>query len=491
VRGTGRGEEFHLRREASGDVEVAIYARDPETGKRSEAPYFRRRFLSEETSEIRLYTTGGSDRVEVEGETEKTITVRVVAPPGTVEIADRSSQRGAIGTYAPLPDGPISASTLKSQGLEAAELSRHYETFRDWGSDSLFFPQLSYDSTRGLVAGATLSRTGYGFQLDPFSSVMKFGAAWSTGTQRPRLEYSADVRTRSPVRGLLYVSYSGMDVAQYYGKGNETVKESGLGNFYDVRQEVVVVNPVIEVPVVGPLRGRAGLLFKHASSVTDSGILDATHPEGSNGMSLGSGEVGLTMDTRGGIFPFRRGIFFEVKGRHAPEIFSNPAAFTKLRGELSGTYGWHFLSDLQLSARVAGEKNWGTYPFFESAFLGGAASRLPLDVTGASTGNLLRGYALNRFAGDASVVGNTELDAPVGKFNLALPFRWGLTGLADVGRVFVEGESSSKWHAGYGGGLWLGVFASGVNLDFASALKATVVHSDEGTSFYLMSGFTL
>jgi len=493
VRGTGQDEDLRIRREPSGDVEVAIYARDAETGARSNAPYFRRRFLSEETSEIRLYTTGGRDRIEIDGTTEKTIPIRVVAPPGTVEISDRSSQPSAIDTHAPLPDGALSASAVKSQGLEAAERTRHYETFRDWGSDALFFPQLSYDSTRGLVAGAILERTSYGFQLDPFSSVMKFGAAWSTGTQRPRLEYSADVRTRSPVRGLLYVTYSGMDVAQYYGKGNETVKRSALSSakFYDVRQGLVVANPMIEVPVAGPLRGRAGFLFKHASSVDDSGVLQALRPEGTGGMSLGSGELGLTMDTRGGTFPFQRGIFFEVKGRHTPEIFGNPAAFTKLRGELSGTYGWHFLSDLQLSARVAGEKNWGTYPFFESAFLGGAASRLPLDVTGASTGNLLRGYALNRFAGDASVVGNTELDVPVGKFTAALPFRWGITGLADLGRVFVQGESSSKWHAGYGGGLWLGVFASGVNLDFASALKATMMHSDEGTSFYLMSGFAL
>ena len=27
-------------------------------------------------------------------------------------------------------------------------------------------------------------------------------------------------------------------------------------------------------------------------------------------------------------------------------------------------------------------------------------------------------------------------------------------GLADVGRVFVEGESSGVWHPGYGGGIW-------------------------------------
>ena len=31
----------------------------------------------------------------------------------------------------------------------------------------------------------------------------------------------------------------------------------------------------------------------------------------------------------------------------------------------------------------------------------------------------------------------------------------GIMGLVDVGRVFVEGESSDVWHPGYGGGIWL------------------------------------
>jgi len=493
VRGTAKDEEVRIERKASGAVEVAIYARDQETKQRAEAPYFHRSFQPEETSEVRLYTMGGADQILVDGKADRTISVRVVAPPKTVEISDRSSQPSAIGVYEPLPDRPLEQTALNRDDPENAAREQHYETFRDWGSDSLFFPQLSYDSTRGLVAGAILQRTGYGFQLDPFSTVMKFGAAWSTGTSQPRLEYSLDLKTRSPVRGLLYIAYSGMDTVKYYGKGNETVKNDALSStdFYDTRQKVLVVNPVAEVPLFGPLRGRVGLLFKHASSVDDSGIIAATHPEGSGGMSLGSGEVGLVMDTRSGTFPNQNGVSFQVQGRHTPDIFSNPSAFSKLRGQISASTGGHFLTDMQFNARVAGEKNWGSYPFFESAFIGGAAQGMTLDITGASIGNTLRGYDLNRFAGDASVVGNAEVQMALGKFNAALPWRYGLVGLADVGRVFVTGESSSKWHTAYGGGLWLGVFASGLDFQFASALKATVVHSDEGTSFYLLSGFSL
>jgi hypothetical protein len=224
--------------------------------------------------------------------------------------------------------------------------------------------------------------------------------------------------------------------------------------------------------------------------VQTSGIL-ASRPEGSGGMTVASAEGDLVVDTRAGVFPARSGFFFQLTGRHAPQVFSNPAAFSKVRGEASAAFGGHVLTDVLLALSIAGERNWGRYPFFESAFVGGAAARSPLDPTGASAGNLLRGYDLNRFAGDAALAGNAELQVAIGRFNAFLPLRYGVTALADVGRVFVSGESSSRWHPAYGGGVWLGVFASGLQFQFVSALNATVVHSDEGTSFYLFSGFGL
>lgn len=42
-----------------------------------------------------------------------------------------------------------------------------------------------------------------------------------------------------------------------------------------------------------------------------------------------------------------------------------------------------------------------------------------------------------------------------------------------------------------GGGLWLALFASGMAFEIASSVNATVVRSDEGTSFYFTSGFGL
>jgi hypothetical protein len=478
VRASEGADKIEIDRRADGTVDLAITAESATT------PFFHRSFLPDETEEIRLYTLGGTDRIVIGGGSPATISLRILDPGGTAKIIDLSASAAATATGAPPP--PARA----TKGLDAA--SRRFEPFRDWGSDLLFYPQLSYDPNRGLVAGARAQLTRFGFGLDPFSSDSSFAAAWSTATNRPRLEYSGDFRTAAGVRALLYLEYTGMDFLTYFGSGNETVRDQARVNsgFYNTRRDELIAHPLIEVDLVGPLHGRAGALLKHVSDVSTAGVL-AGGVYGASETTLASGELGVVLDTRAGKLTSLRGFSFSAALRHAPAILGNDAAFTKLRSEASAVVGGRLLTDVILDVRVAGEKNWGRYPFFESAFIGGAAQRTPLDLSNTSIGNLLRGYDLNRFAGDASLIGNGEVRVALGKGSYILPLRYGVVALGDVGRVFVSGESSSKWHYGAGGGLWLALFASGKAFEIASSVNATLVRSDERTSFYFTSGFGL
>src|SRR3989442_10623759 len=85
-----------------------------------------------------------------------------------------------------------------------AERHARYEPFREWGHDSLVFPQLSYDSTRGLLLGAYLQRTSYGFGLDPYESRMNLCDIPEPGASRVRSRFPhALAAERPPLRRVL------------------------------------------------------------------------------------------------------------------------------------------------------------------------------------------------------------------------------------------------------------------------------------------------
>jgi len=52
----------------------------------------------------------------------------------------------------------------------------------------------------------------------------------------------------------------------------------------------------------------------------------------------------------------------------------------------------------------------------------------------------------------------------------------------DIGRVWVKGENSGRWHNGYGGGLWI----SPANL---MVFTASLMHSKEGWLPLVSLGF--
>ncbi len=122
-----------------------------------------------------------------------------------------------------------------------------------------------------------------------------------------------------------------------------------------------------------------------------------------------------------------------------------------------------------LALRVGGKKVWGTFPFHEAAFIGGEST--------------VRGFHEQRFAGDASLYGNAELRLFLSKFFVLLPGEFGVFGLGDVGRVYLDGETSDKWHRAFGGGIWFAY------LNRRNTLSVAIADSDERTGVYVRAGF--
>ena len=99
---------------------------------------------------------------------------------------------------------------------------------------------------------------------------------------------------------------------------------------------------------------------------------------------------------------------------------------------------------------------------------------------GATT---LRGYHEQRFAGDAVAFGNAEVRVYLSRLSVLVPGELGVLALGDIGRAYLAGERSDRWHGAAGGGVWLAL------VDRGSTVTLTVARSPERWAYYGGLGF--
>ena len=173
----------------------------------------------------------------------------------------------------------------------------------------------------------------------------------------------------------------------------------------------------------------------------------------------------------------RRGLFAAVRGTWFAQTWDVDRDFGQVNGNINGYLPLG--GALTLAARAGGKKVFGSYPYMEAASLGQGG--LDSGVLAAPE-NTLRGYRARRFAGDKAVYFNGDMRLRISGMNIGAPGSWGLTAFADTGRVWLEGESSDKWHSSVGGGLWFSWLTN------RAAASIGVSHSSEDNLVYFVLG---
>ena len=148
------------------------------------------------------------------------------------------------------------------------------------------------------------------------------------------------------------------------------------------------------------------------------------------------GRLAIEMDTRNRPVAATRGAFMSLSTTVYPKGFDVEETFGDVQGDMSV----YLKFGPTLALRVGGRHLYaGKYPYFEAAFIGGP--------------DTVRGLRRQRFAGDSSLFGQSELRLRLFDVKILVPIDVTAFGLADAGRVWFEGEDSNIWHYGLGGGL--------------------------------------
>ena len=197
------------------------------------------------------------------------------------------------------------------------------------------------------------------------------------------------------------------------------------------------------------------------------------------------GQVGVQArvlyDTRSNPAYPARGLLVRGAGAIYPGAWGDAtSAFGTAEGAVHAYLTARIPTTPTLALRAGGKKVWGTFPFHESAFLGG-----PGFAGVGTSGGQIRGVRKDRFAGDASVYANAELRFAVAAFQLLMPGEFGVFLGADTGRVFFAEDpaDADEWHTGVGGGLWLSF------LQRRRSASVAVMDGAEMTGLYVRAGF--
>ncbi len=494
---TDSAEVITIERHQGGSVSVVVApgsgACDAPTT--TGEPFFTRRFEPAETEQLRVYTGGGDDRVAVSGPPTDAISIVIVGGAGNNTLCDSaagrqvrfdSSTEGRRGRGVTISDGlriapsePIGATGTPEEGQGAAADAR-----RDWGSTSYRTPWFGYGPDLGVFIGSGIAIESFGFRKRPYASRHQIRLGFSTGALRPRLDYSAEFRSENrshywTVRALI----SGIETLNFYGFGNESpnVEASALRR---VQQAAAMVESRLVLRLGDNASISTGPVARYTTTdLSDDRVISRQRPYGVeniaqigwvSGLSIntrrypGTRTVDATDDTlRWGPAPVGPGYTLDVDATYYSRLGDLIDDYTVIRGAATASY-WLPSQGLGIGFRVGGQQNFGTFPYYDAAFIGGST---------------VRGLRANRFAGESSAYGNVELLARVGRFSIVVPGRWGVFVRADSGRVWLDGEDSDTWHAGYGGGLWWAPW------NLTNAIRIYVAKSDEQTALYLLAGF--
>ncbi|MCJ8163453.1 outer membrane protein assembly factor [Pontibacter sp. E15-1] len=442
--------------QADGSVAVTVHdlKKDDSNGRL----LYHRTFLPSVTKEIRVYGRGGGDIFSVAGKEHSPIKVRVIGGGGKddfrVEEGFRNS--GRLLLY----DRSDKENTFPKASLATIKASAD-TTVNDYEPNTyqydILMPQVTagYNLDDGVLLGAGFLYTKHGFRKEPYAARHRLMAGHALATKAFFFDYSGEF-TDAIGKANLTVDVNGKapnNTSNFFGVGNETeyveVGDKPI-RFYRTRYDFITSQVRLHRSLGEHFSINGGVAAQYYSNEADenNGRFIISYQEENPSEAIFSRKfftglvAGLEYDTRNNSLLPSRGVHWSTSLTGMQQLDDNREAYGQVQSAFSFYLSPGSSGNLVIANRFGGGATVGEPNFYQLLYLGGS--------------NNLRGFRNYRFAGERMLYHNLELRLKLFDFSSYLfPGSVGLLGFNDVGRVWVKGEDSDKWHDGFGGGLYL------------------------------------
>ncbi|WP_082161797.1 BamA/TamA family outer membrane protein [Rufibacter radiotolerans] len=451
VVGTDKPERFEVQREPGGATLVTMYKKN---GNQQQQLY-RRRFLPEDTREIRLYGLGGEDEFTVQGKATDGIRLRIIGGDGKDLITD-SSAVGGLRRFTYVYDTP--EDNQLQLGPEARNFTRLRPTptyDRKAFKYNYLGPLGSFEYNRddGFLLGAGVLLRTQGFHKNPYGMQQRLVGSYAFNTQSFLVDYAAHFpQLRMGLDLKLDVNWKSPGYSEnFFGLSNESAYNPDIDiDYYRFRSAQFYTNVLVGRKLGEYDSFFAGPVYQTVNIERTPGRLLPTLVQTSDRLAgyyepkaYAGAHLEYILDSRDLPALPAKGVFWRVGADMLKGTNQQSNDVARVNSEFSLYKTVRIPFKLTLATRFGAGHTFGDdFEFFQAQNLDGPTT--------------LRGYRRNRFSGQTMAYNNTEARLRLFSFTTYLfPASLGVFGFHDIGRVWVEDEDSNKWHKGYGGGLWL------------------------------------
>jgi hypothetical protein len=441
ITGTDKDDLFEITRMDNGKTQIAAFRiKDGERGN----TLFDRTFDSEETEEIWLYGLDDDDQFIVRGKGNNPVTLRIIGGQNK-DVYDIEVGR-KIFVY----DSNSKESDIINKGGAKIRLTDIYEANvydyeRKRSTGGGMGIQYAYNPDSGSMIKAHYLKDKNEFLLNPYTTRTGLAIDYHFLTQgldvRVNKGFAAIIKDVNLIFDGRYTSKNFTE--NFFGVGNETVyneedvsldynranlerfevgigleRETGYGSFFQLKLDFKSVEVVPQgdnlIAVTTIEKGERDYFAIPTITYVYQNFNDDTIP------------------SKGMLFSSTLGVIDDLS-------ISNLTPFYD--GELQFYNSLSKNDRLVLNTKASGQLTFANTPkFYQKARIGGNSG--------------LRGYRTERFNGDHSFVAAADVSYSFKKIKTSfLPLDLVVYAGYDIGRVWTEAETSTKWHDDYGGGF--------------------------------------
>ncbi|MEO9872727.1 BamA/TamA family outer membrane protein [Ekhidna sp.] len=468
VIGSDKHEHFLIEHLDEGRTKVTVRKRKKDG--EIEQIIYERLFKADETKEIRLYGLDGEDVFEIKGNHSK-IKVRIIGGTDKDLIinGNEGEKLSKLKVYDRLKSTKVQGNSKGILKLSDNPDINRYD--RKAFKYDILMPLITgaINPDDGIYLGAGFVYTKNGWRKEPFAAKHAFTAIGAFETGSFQFNYSGDY-TDVLGRWDLNTKVLWQEpffVNNFFGLGNETqflmdqfvFPDDDPIDYYRVRMDRLEFDAGLSRNVGAQAKFYFSTGYKtvEVESTANRFISDLS----ADASDFDANQyvkfiAGISFDSRDSKVLPKAGMTAMAEVEHLEAITDISESTTRLSGE------WSFFLTTKLPSRLMIGNRLGLahiisdeFDFFNANILGGRTN--------------LRGYRRTRFYGQTSFYHNLDLRLKIASFrSYIFPGQFGVLAFHDIGRVWIDGENSSEWHAGKGFGIWVSPLNTLVlNLNYA------------------------